>query len=1419
VADNSNTEELKLDTTQAAKAVKDLIRDVKQLKEELRQTSTYQRFGDPKKGLDSDLQKMRSSLREMNTLMKSFQQSLTSVGSQFQTITQKTNAQFEKFSSTFGAQANQLKRANDLIKAAGNVRGLNGASSGADISSIRTATEAQKAYQAAVLKTTQLIQQSDRIRANRGDTAGRRGIQNELQQEALKAAELNAAYKSLAASERAAAAASSRGGTSGRVQGPPLSPAALQRAAAQRQSGAAFERVAGVGAASTFGIQGRLLANYAVLGTGIGAALGTAREVIQLDNALHNLQAITRSSDTSMGILRQRILDVAVSSKFLSTEVAQAAVTLGQAGLSANQIGTALKAVSNLAAASGSDLNSAVQIITGAMGAFNLNASEAGDVANLFTAALNQSKLSMDQLTQGFTYSANAAAQLGVNYEELTTLLAALSNAGIKSGSTLGTNLRSLFVDLTDPSEKLVKTLARLGISLDDINVQTHSVTSVLRTLKDAGFTAADAFQTMQTRSAAAFVALTGQLDTLNDLQRGMVATKAASEAAAIQMESFANTAKNAFTVITAIASTSFQPMLDGLQTMLSGFVSIFKTVTQFKGALEAVGVIVAGLAARGGIAYLLGLAGATGAAGALAGGPAAGIAIGLALLVSLMGNAKQKMDALTAAVEEARGKNEEAKTSYQEVEKAIGDLLAKEQSLKQNKDDLKTTAIELGERFRALGLDVNGLEGDFDGLLGKLRELDKTQRDALKGSLNLLVAKQGQELAGLQGTSGSITGGGRNAIFNNSYGALGSVTGRSYASGGATQYGSFKSGSSIDRFLVRLASGGPLTADDFPLVQAAATQAARDNSPIGAAIEPMLQFTASLSIKKAAQEQTQSQLGTVAASDNFVFAGLESRASDAFRRLNASVPKRIGDDPVATERLMAQWLNAHSGEISGIENQFKLYGNVDAAHAGAVSGSSALQQLLGLREQVKGFRENARDPAKVIRSQAAEIAAAQVEKELETLEQGLQHAETPDELKDAAEKVLHKLPELFKAQASSELQKLGFSPDEINIDTNTYTAGVRGGVRVTEGQRAQINAFNSGFGATIGRVNNGINEKSDNIAKDTLQDRITTIRAGIAATERQIRDAFKNVDQYTPASQIQERADKALTDLAGWWLQQLDLLQKQTELEKISPEEYQQRLADLNDQYSSRRDELTDHTKGLKYDYSRPLAPGDDPYSNIRKALATPGPDTTDFANTFSESMIAAIDSVKQSFGDLWSSVLSGQKSVLSGFKSFAASILQAMQSVIANKIAQKFFSYLMKFIPGGDVGAGADAGAGDIGAGDVAGHTLGGYIRRFAGGGGTRDSILARLTPGEFVLRNAAVEAVGRDNLEKLNAMGSSRVSRAGIPTYQRQDPAVTNVYVVQKDRVPQLGKNDILVTVHEDILTNGTTKKLIKQVSMGG
>jgi hypothetical protein len=93
--------------------------------------------------------------------------------------------------------------------------------------------------------------------------------------------------------------------------------------------------------------------------------------------------------------------------------------------------------------------------------------------------------------------------------------------------------------------------------------------------------------------------------------------------------------------------------------------------------------------------------------------------------------------------------------------------------------------------------------------------------------------------------------------------------------------------------------------------------------------------------------------------------------------------------------------------------------------------------------------------------------------------------------------------------------------------------------------------------------------------------------------------------------------------------------------------------------------------------------------------------------------------------------------------------------------------------------------------------------------------------LRPDEYVLRKSAVDLVGVDNLDMINSLGNSTISKskpAQMTPANSNNAGHVNVWLVPKDSVPPPGPRDIVQAIGDDIVKGGTIKKLIKQVNMG-
>lgn len=532
------------------------------------------------------------------------------------------------------------------------------------------------------------------------------------------------------------------------------------------------DAVFGSGAADFFKFQAGLILNYTLLTQMQQAIFGAAAEVVGLDTAMHDLQAITGANNTEIAVLNSTILETAASTKFLNTEVAEGAKILAQAGLSVGEIQTSLKGVALFASATGTSFKDSADLMTSALSVFNLRASETTNLANLFTAALNYSKLNSEQLGLAIQYVANTAAQAGLPIQDLVADVASLANAGIRSGSTIGTGLRQVLIDLMNPSEKLQGRLKALGITMGDIDVRTNGLSTVIRTLTEAGFGVGDAFATMEVRGAAAFVALQGQQKGYQELLNSIVGTNAAVEANNTQMQALSNTARNTATIFTGLASQAFEPTVQVLQTMLAGFNDVMKAMTGLVPVLQYAGLAVAAIGTGLGVAFLTRLLGigaavqglatafsaatvamrtATLSAGTLSAalaflGPTGWITLGTVAIFGLVyafSSMESAAERAARAVDEAQAAVGASKAIYDDQQKAVQGVNAEinrmtiqEKVLSSDKAALGNVVASLNEKFGDLGLSLDSTADTFDKVIGKVR----TFRDELQNRTALAI-------------------------------------------------------------------------------------------------------------------------------------------------------------------------------------------------------------------------------------------------------------------------------------------------------------------------------------------------------------------------------------------------------------------------------------------------------------------------------------------------------------------------------------------------------------------------------------------------------------------------------------------------------------------------------------------------------
>lgn len=507
-----------------------------------------------------------------------------------------------------------------------------------------------------------------------------------------------------------------------------------------------YDRAFGDGGGAIFATQARLMLNYAMLNQAHNTFIAAATAVADLDNALKNLQAISASTNGEMEKLSKTIMNVSLGTRFSAVELTQAATMMAQAGLGVQEIESGLRAVALMATATGSELKTAVDIATTALSVFRMRAEELPRVADQMTAALNLSKLTIEQVALGFQYVANTAADAGLSFSETTAALATLANQGIRSGSTLGTGFRQLLVDLQQPNENLQRRMRELGLTMNDVDVRAHGLAGVFGNLRRAGFTSADAFATIELRAAAAFSAFSRGAQDMQELQQGLLSANGAAQANAVQMESLINRFLQLRNTMIALATEALRPLMDLLKSLVSGLNEVLLSATGATTALQVLGGALTALAVGAAVRMVVTLTSSLIAMRAALAGAAAGtIALGTAIRavpiigwVATLGTAVAMLvdfggaqARATAEVERGRQRFNEAQAEYtrartalQSLDEFMNNVVARSSALNANQELLNTTVAEARNRFRDLSGAVQNNITTYGDLIGVLQQV-----------------------------------------------------------------------------------------------------------------------------------------------------------------------------------------------------------------------------------------------------------------------------------------------------------------------------------------------------------------------------------------------------------------------------------------------------------------------------------------------------------------------------------------------------------------------------------------------------------------------------------------------------------------------------------------------------------------------
>lgn len=324
------------------------------------------------------------------------------------------------------------------------------------------------------------------------------------------------------------------------------------------------------------------LAGVAVLGAFNAVVTNSISFAVQFEQELKNIQLITQANTAEMTSLVGSVTDLATRFQYSASELGQALVILGQAGFDAVESLQLLPNITALATATMTTLAVAADITTTAVEAFNVPVEESGKLVNSLAAMTIESKLDLEKLGTTFNYVAETASAAGLSVDETGTAMGLMSNAGVRA-STIGTSLRSVLGSLMNPTAAFSAELAKVGLSVEDINPLTHDFGEILKTLNESGFSVDEAFKGLDKRIAGATTTLINSAGNWDDFESKITGTNRAFAMAEGQMDTLHSQMlrlRNTFQVTAgSIWEPSLTPMKEGLSLMNTLMTVVHKLV------------------------------------------------------------------------------------------------------------------------------------------------------------------------------------------------------------------------------------------------------------------------------------------------------------------------------------------------------------------------------------------------------------------------------------------------------------------------------------------------------------------------------------------------------------------------------------------------------------------------------------------------------------------------------------------------------------------------------------------------------------------------------------------------------------------------------------------------------------------------
>lgn len=201
--------------------------------------------------------------------------------------------------------------------------------------------------------------------------------------------------------------------------------------------------------------------------TAVGAAIyaGPVKKAAEFQEQMSTVKSISNASAEDMAKLSQKAKEMGATTAFTAAEAGEAMEYMAMAGWKTGDMLGGIEGIMNLASASGEELGAVSDIVTDALTAFGLSASDAGHFSDVLAQASSNANTNVSMMGSTFQKVAPVAGALGYSVEDMSLGIGLMANASIKA-EVAGTSLKTALANMAKPTKQQAAYMDKYGISL-----------------------------------------------------------------------------------------------------------------------------------------------------------------------------------------------------------------------------------------------------------------------------------------------------------------------------------------------------------------------------------------------------------------------------------------------------------------------------------------------------------------------------------------------------------------------------------------------------------------------------------------------------------------------------------------------------------------------------------------------------------------------------------------------------------------------------------------------------------------------------------------------------------------------------------------------------------------------------------------